>query len=87
MTLAELDAAIKAVCPAYGISIGRKGDKDTWRIDFTKDATDKQKKAAQDILTACTLTDPQPEPRIYYESGALKVKFANGIVKTLATDQ
>lgn len=46
----KLDAAIKAVCPIHGVSIGRKDDKQTWRIDFKDEATAPQRAAAQQVL-------------------------------------
>lgn len=49
---AKLDAAIKAVCPIRGVSIGRKNDKATWRIDFKDEATDKQRADARAVLEA-----------------------------------
>lgn len=49
---AKLDAAIKAVCPILGVSIRRKDDKATWRIDFRPEATQPQKDAAQAVLDA-----------------------------------
>ena len=51
MTIAaKLDAAIKAVCPIHGVSIGRKDDKQTWRIDFKDEATPEQREAAQSVV-------------------------------------
>jgi hypothetical protein len=41
-----LDAAVRAVCPISGVSIGNPNDKTTWRIDFAAGATDQQKAAA-----------------------------------------
>jgi hypothetical protein len=40
--ITKLDQLISAVCPIDGISIGRKNDKATWRIDF-KECTEEQK--------------------------------------------
>lgn len=50
-TAAQLHAAIAAVCPIHGVSIGRKDDKATWRIDFADDATEQQKTAARLTLS------------------------------------
>ncbi len=51
MTIAaKLDAAIKAVCPIHGVSIGRKNDKQTWRIDFKDEATPEQMAAARSVV-------------------------------------
>lgn len=57
MITTKLDAAIRAVCPIHGISIGRKDDKTTWRIDFTSEATEEQKAAARAVLASF---DPNP---------------------------
>lgn len=48
----KLDAAIKAVCPIHGVSIGRADDKQTWRIDFADEATAEQREAAHGVLAA-----------------------------------
>ena len=48
---AELDFAIREVCPIIGVSIGRKNDKRTWRIIFDVNATEDQKESAQLVLT------------------------------------
>ena len=47
MTITErVTAYIAAVCPIHGDSIGRKDDKNTWRIDYKPEATQAQKDAA-----------------------------------------
>ena len=51
-TAGQLHSAIAAVCPIDGVSIGRKNDKSTWRIDFRPEATDAQKAAARAALDA-----------------------------------
>ena len=38
--------------PIHGISIGRKDDKATWRVDFAPEATDEQKAQAAQIVAA-----------------------------------
>lgn len=50
--ISNLDAAIKAVAPIHGISVGRKDDKATWRIDFKEEATAEQRAAAQAVIDA-----------------------------------
>jgi hypothetical protein len=45
-TAAQLHAAIEAVCPIHGISIGRKDDESTWRIDYADGVSDAQRSAA-----------------------------------------
>lgn len=47
MIAEKLDAAIKAVCPIHGVSIGRVDDKAIWRIDFKDEATAEQRSAAR----------------------------------------
>jgi len=48
--LSVLTQQVKAICPIYGISIGDKTDKSTWRIDFDPAATDAQKSAAKTVV-------------------------------------
>lgn len=51
MTIAgSLDSALRAVCPIIGVSIGRKDDKSTWRIDFDATATPDQRRAASVVV-------------------------------------
>ena len=53
MTIAAaLEAAIKAVCPILGVSIGRVADKATWRIDFDPTATAEQRAAAAEAFAS-----------------------------------
>lgn len=49
--------------PVSGISIGRKDDKATWRIDFAPEATDEQKAQAAQIVAAFDL------PKIEHNEG------------------
>lgn len=49
---ATLDAALRAVAPILGVSIGRQDDKSTWRIDFAPEATTEQRAAAQGVVDA-----------------------------------
>lgn len=46
----NLHAAIAAHAPIDGVSIGRRNDKSTWRIDFKPEATDAQRAAARAML-------------------------------------
>lgn len=48
----NLDDALRAVCPIHGVSIGRRDDKTTWRIDFTSEATLAQRVSAQAVVDA-----------------------------------
>jgi hypothetical protein len=47
-----LHSTVVSVCPIHGISIGRRNDKSTWRVDFKDEATLVQQQAARDILLA-----------------------------------
>jgi len=47
-----LDQQIKVVCPIDGVSLGRKDDKSTWRIDFKPEATAQQRTDAQAVVEA-----------------------------------
>lgn len=49
-TAGQLHAAIAAVCPIHGVSIGRKDDKATWRIDYAPEATVEQQAAALTVM-------------------------------------
>lgn len=49
---AAVNAAVGVVAPIYGVSIGRKDDKATWRIDFKDEATPEQRAAAAEVLTS-----------------------------------
>lgn len=59
MIAQKLDAAIKVVCPIFGVSIGRPDDKSTWRIDFEAQATSQQRSAAQAVLAAFDPNAPE----------------------------
>lgn len=45
-----LDEEIKKICPIEGISVGRKNDKNTWKIDFASNATLEQIEAANTFV-------------------------------------
>ena len=65
MLIHLLDQQIKAVCPIDGVSIGRKDDKTTWRIDFKSKATQAQKDAAQLVVDNFDINAKDPiEERI-----------------------
>lgn len=51
-----LDQLIKAVCPIYGVSIGMRDDKSTWRIFFAENATPSERLAAQAVIDNFSLT-------------------------------
>lgn len=46
----QLTKALGQIAPIHGVSIGRRNDKSTWRIDFKADATVEQRAAAQAVL-------------------------------------
>ena len=59
----QLDRALKRVCPTHGVSMGRKNDKKTWRIDFKDEATPAERVAAQNVLDNFDLNTPDlPAP-------------------------
>ena len=49
---AKVEAAVSAVCPVVGVSIGVPVDKQTWRIDFHPEATTQQRANAQAAVDA-----------------------------------
>ena len=56
MTLIEkLHTALAQKAPIHGVSLGRKNDKATWRIDFKDEATEAQRVAAATVLAAFDL--------------------------------
>lgn len=61
MIAAKIDAAVKAVCPIYGVSVGNPADKSTWSIDFKPEATAPQRAAAQAAIDAFDLTQQQAD--------------------------
>lgn len=66
----DLHKAISAVCPIDGISIGRKADRSTWRIDFQQSATAAQKTAAQAILASFDFSVPSRNDALKTEATA-----------------
>ena len=62
MIAAKLDNAIKIVCPIHGVSIGRRDDKATWRINFKDEATEQQRLAARAVLDAFDANQPDNPP-------------------------
>lgn len=64
--LDRLDAAIKAVCPIDGVSLGEE-----LRIDFRAEATPEQRAAAQAIVDAWDWEAPEPVELYPYELLAL----------------
>lgn len=56
--VAHVDAAVRAVCPVVGVSIGQWDDASTWRIDYDPVATDAQRVAAAAALASLDLSQP-----------------------------
>lgn len=53
----RLDAAVRAVCPIHGVSVGLVADKATWRID-PAGATPAQLAAGQAVIDSFDPSDP-----------------------------
>jgi hypothetical protein len=49
---ARLHAAVAAVCPVHGVTIGRRDDRSSWIAHFTDEATEDQRHAAQAVIDA-----------------------------------
>ena len=64
MLPAQLDAAIAAVCPISGVSLGTEADKSTWVIHFLGHATDEQRAKAHDVMTAFEYREPAPNDEL-----------------------
>ncbi len=58
------DYLAAAGIPLEGVSIGRRDDRSTWRVDFTADATDEHRTQAAALLRSFTpkLADPDGNP-------------------------
>ena len=56
MNLDRLKKKIAEVCPITEICIGKEDDKTTWRIDYSDDATDDEKTAAQAVIDNADLS-------------------------------
>lgn len=49
----DLDKAVRSVVPSInGVSVGKRDDKSTWRVEFSPGTSDQQKEAARQILAA-----------------------------------
>lgn len=49
----RLEAAISAACPAVaGVAIGRRDDKATWRVDYTREPSAAELSAVQSAIDA-----------------------------------
>lgn len=83
MISAKLDAAIKAVCPIHGISIGRKDDKSTWRIDFKDEASAQERAAAQAVLNAFDLAADAAADAVAAQRAAVQKKLAEIDAKSI----
>lgn len=59
--IGKLDAAIRAVCPIHGVSVDSWADRQTWRIDFTAEATQPQRSSAEAVKEAFDPLEVTPE--------------------------
>lgn len=57
MDAGKLHAALAALCPIAGVSVGDPDDRATWRIDFDPSATAPQRQAARALLVTYTGLD------------------------------
>jgi hypothetical protein len=61
---AKLDQAIRAVAPHIsGVSIGRRDQRETWRVNFAPEATPEQIEAAQAVIASFVEQDDPEPPR------------------------
>jgi hypothetical protein len=85
-TATDLHAAIAAVCPIDGVSIGRKNDKSTWRIDFAPEATDAEKAAADAVKAAFDLAVMAERARVKREREAEVQNKMRALAEKLVDD-
>lgn len=52
---AALEAAVRAVAPVVGVSIGSPGDKGTWSVDFAAGATQQERDDAAQVIASFDL--------------------------------
>lgn len=60
---AKLDEAVRKVAPIAGVSIGRRDKRETWRANFTPEATPDQIAAAQQVIANFVEVDDPKPPR------------------------
>lgn len=60
---------------ATGVSIGRKDDKSTWRIDFAPEATDEQMANAAQIVAAFDFAKAEHNAEIDRQIAALEAQI------------
>jgi len=54
-----LDTAVRDVCQHIaGVSVGRRDDKATWRVDFTDEATQEERDAVAQVIAAFDFVAP-----------------------------
>jgi hypothetical protein len=87
MSIVLLDQAIQKVCPTHGISIGRKDDKSTWRIDFKDEATQAEKDAAQLVVDNFDINAKDPIEERIKEYGTPAEQLERIIENGLAAEQ
>lgn len=64
MIATKLYEAVTAVCPIDGVSIGRKDDKSTWRVDFKDEATAEQRAAARAVVDTFVFDEAAEATRV-----------------------
>jgi hypothetical protein len=60
-TTADVHAAVAAVCPIVGVSIGRWEDRSTWRLHFDPEATPEQREMGKEALFGFKMQDRHAE--------------------------
>lgn len=85
-TAATLHAAIAAVCPIHGVSIGRKDDKATWRIDFVPGATSGERADAEAVLAAFDVAVAAETARVAREREAAVQVQMRALAERLVDD-
>ena len=72
---ARLTRAIEFVCPIYGVSIGRRDDRSTWRIDFKEEATIQNRRDAVTVLNEFDPAEPPEPPTVESRLEALEARI------------
>jgi len=80
----RLHDLIAALAPIDGVSIGKRSDKTTWRIDFKPEATEQQKAAAQAALDAFDIDAPPDLSKIDTDTLNAALAQEGSVVRALA---
>jgi len=73
--ITALHSGVEAVCPIFGISIGRWDDRSTWSIQFRPEATPEQQKAGMEILKNLDLSKVVAPPTAEEKVAALEARI------------